>query len=357
MSKVHNFSAGPCILPTEAIEESINGLRDFKGSGIPVVSISHRSPQWEETMHDAEILIKELFHINDEYGIMFLQGGASMQFTMLAYNLLPVDGRAAYINTGTWSKNAIKEAKIFGNIDVIASSEDKNFSYIPKQYEVPADASYLHYTTNNTIEGTQFQTEPVSHATLVADMSSDIFSRPIDVNKYGLIYAGAQKNMGPAGCTLVIVKKDILGKSGRTIPSMLDYQLMLSKESMFNTPPVFGIYLSYLTLKWLKENGGVEAIYVKNEEKAQLLYSEIDSNPLFKGTAAVEDRSRMNVTFVMENTELEDPFLKYAEENGISGIPGHRSVGGFRASVYNALPRESVEALVHCMKEFATKNA
>jgi phosphoserine aminotransferase len=357
MTQVHNFSAGPAILPKEAIEEAMEGLRNFKGTGLSVVEISHRSPQWEETMADAEALIRELLGVSNDYAVLFLQGGASMQFSQIPFNLLPEGGTAAYLKTGTWASNAIKEAKYFGNVNVVASSEDKNFSYIPKGYSIPSDAAYFHITTNNTIFGTQMHQIPDSPIPLVADMSSDIFSRPVDVNKYALIYAGAQKNMGPAGVTLVIVKKDMVGKSGRKIPTMLDYKTHIDKESMFNTPPVFAIYLSYLTLKWVKKLGGVTAMQKRNEEKARTLYAEVDRNPLFTGTTAVEDRSIMNPTFVMTKPEMEDEFLRVAEEAGISGIQGHRSVGGFRTSLYNALPIESVNHLVGVMQEFAKKHA
>lgn len=355
MPQVHNFSAGPSILPQEAIEEAIEGLRDFKGTGIPVVSVSHRSRPWEDTMEEADSLIRELVGIGDDYGILFLQGGASFQFTMVPYNLLPDNATAAYLNTGTWAKNAIKEAKIIGNVNVVASSEAENFNHIPKNYTVPEDSAYFHVTSNNTIFGTQMHEWPDTKVPLVADMSSDIFSRPFDVNKFGLIYAGAQKNMGPAGTTLVIVRKDLLGKSGRKMPAMLDYKLMLDKESMFNTPPVFPIYLSYLTLKWLKKIGGLSAIQKHNEEKAALLYNEIDSNPLFTGTAAKEDRSLMNVTFLLKDSSMDSEFMEDAKKAGISGIAGHRSVGGFRASIYNAMPTESVQVLVDVMRDFAQK--
>lgn len=357
MKKVHNFSAGPAVLPQAAIEESIKGLQDFKGTGLPVVSISHRSKEWEETMNDAKALVRELFKVPDTYEVLFLQGGASLQFAMVPYNLMPEGGKAAYMNTGTWAKKAIKEAKRFGEVDVVASSEEKNFNFIPKGFEIPKDAAYFHCTSNNTIFGTQIQEFPDSPVLMVCDMSSDIFSRPIDISKFDLIYAGAQKNMGPAGTTLVIVKKDLFRKSGRDIPSMLDYQVHAEKESMFNTPPVFPIYLSYLTLKWLKEEvGGMEEIQQRNEQKANKLYEEIERNPLFYGTAAKEDRSYMNVTFLLHDDSLKDEFLKAAAEANINGIKGHRSVGGFRASIYNALPEESIDVLIDVMKKFANKH-
>ncbi len=349
---VHNFSAGPSILPKEAIEESIEGLRNFKNTGLSVVEISHRSPQWEETMVEMENLICELYGVPSDYAVIFLGGGASMQFTQIPQNLLPEGGMAAYLKTGTWASNATKEAKFWGKVHVVASSEDKNFNYIPKGYEIPSDAAYFHITTNNTIFGTEMHHIPDSPVPIIADMSSDVFSRPIDIQKYGLIYAGAQKNMGPAGVTLLIIKKDWLGKTGRNIPTMLDYRTHIDKESMYNTPPVFPIYLSYLTLKWLNKQGGVSGIQKLNQQKAALLYNEIDRNPLFAGTTAVEDRSLMNVTFIANNKEAEDRFDKFSEERGCNGLKGHRSVGGFRASLYNALPLSSVEYLVSVMQEF-----
>ncbi len=357
MTKVHNFSAGPAILPQEAIDEAIEGLKNFKGTGMSVVEISHRTPEWEAVMADAEALVRELLGVSDEYAVLFLQGGASTQFCMVPFNLMPENGKAAYLKTGTWASNAVKEAGFFGEADVVASSEDKNFSYIPKNYTIPTDAAYFHITTNNTIFGTQMQSIPDSPIPLVADMSSDIFSKPVDVNKFSLIYAGAQKNMGPAGATLVIVKKSILGKTSRKIPTMMDYNVHIKGESMFNTPPVFAIYLSYLTLKWVKKMGGVTAMEKRNKEKGALLYGEVDRNSLFQGTTAVEDRSLMNPTFIMTKPELEKDFLKFAEERHIVGIKGHRSVGGFRTSTYNALPLESVQFLVDTMKEFEQKHS
>lgn len=355
MTTIHNFSAGPAILPKEAIDEAIEGLKNFKNTGISVVEISHRSPQWEETMEDARNLIKELYGIGNEFEVLFLQGGASMQFTQIPQNLLPEGGKAAYLKTGVWAANAVKEAKFWGNVDVVASSEDKNYNYIPKDYSIPSDAAYFHITTNNTIYGTEMHSIPDSPVPIIADMSSDIFSFPVDMNKFGMIYAGAQKNMGPAGATLVIVRKDMLGKAGRNIPTMLDYRTHIDKESMYNTPPVFAIYLSYLTLKWLKKNGGVEGMQKLNQEKAALLYNEIDRNPLFEGTTAKEDRSLMNVTFVAKDKETEKKFESFAEELMCSGLKGHRSVGGFRASLYNALPKSSVEHLVQVMQDFEKK--
>lgn len=352
MSKIHNFSAGPGILPKEAIEEAISGLQNFKNMDLSVVEISHRSKEWEETMEQSEALIRELFGLNDNYAVMFLQGGASSQFFMIPMNYLAEDGKAAYLKTGTWASNATKEAKLFGNVEIVASSEDRNYCYIPKVYNIPTDASYFHITTNNTIFGTQLQEIPKSPIPIFADMSSDIFSKVVDPNQFDLIYAGAQKNMGPAGSTLVIVKKEWLHKTVRKVPTMLNYKTHFEKGSMYNTPPVFAIYLSYLTLKWLKNLGGVSEIQKRNEAKAALLYAEIDRNPLFKGTTAVEDRSKMNVTFVCPEVETEKRFSEMAIKNHISGIDGHRSVGGFRASLYNALPIESVQALVSLMQDF-----
>jgi phosphoserine aminotransferase len=352
---IHNFSAGPGILPPTAIEKSIEALRNFENTGLSVVSMSHRTPPWEKLMKDAENLVKELLNLPDGYSVLFLHGGASLQFCMVPYNLLPEDGTAAYTNTGTWASKAIKEAKILGKVNVIASSEDKNFSYIPKNYIIPSDSAYFHITSNNTIFGTQVKDFPDSPVPMVCDMSSDIFSRKIDASKFSLIYAGAQKNMGPAGVALVIIKNELFEKSGRKIPSMLNYKIHAENDSMFNTPPVFAIYLAYQTLVWIKKNGGVEEIEKTNIRKAEKLYREIDENPMFYGTAAKEDRSYMNVCFLLKDESLGKEFLKSAEDAGISGIKGHRSVGGFRASIYNALPEESVDALIDVMKKFANK--
>jgi phosphoserine aminotransferase len=354
--KKHNFSAGPCILPKVVLEKAAEAIINFNNQNLSIIEISHRSKDFVAVMDKAQALVKELLNLPDGYSVLFLQGGASTQFLMSAMNLMKVNGKAAYINTGTWSTKAIKEAKNFGHIDEVASSSDKNFSYIPKKYKIAADADYLHFTSNNTIFGTQFQQFPqVDHKTLlVCDMSSDIFSRTIDASKFDLIYAGAQKNMGPAGTTLVIVKDEILNKTGRNIPTMLDYTTHISKGSMFNTPPVFPIYVSMLNLEWLKENGGVASIEKINNSKAELLYNEIDSNPLFKGTAAIEDRSKMNITFILTDESKQEAFDKLWNDAGINGIKGHRSVGGYRASIYNALPIESVEVLVKCMKKLET---
>lgn len=351
--KKHNFSAGPCILPKQVLEKASQALLNFNNLNLSLIEISHRSKDFIAVMDKAQALVKDLLDVPEGYSVLFLQGGASTQFLMTAMNLLKTSGKADYINTGTWSKKAVKEAKKFGEINIVASSEDKNFSYIPKKYTYLKEADYLHFTSNNTIFGTQFHEFPkVSKDTmLVCDMSSDIFSRKIDVSKFDLIYAGAQKNMGPAGTTLVIIKDAILNKTGRDIPTMLDYKTHIEKGSMFNTPPVFAIYVSMLTLEWLKSKGGVTAIEKLNNAKAQLLYSEIDRNPLFKGVAALEDRSKMNITFVLTDENKQDIFDKLWNNAGINGLKGHRSVGGYRASIYNALPIESVQVLVDTMQE------
>ena len=352
----HNFGAGPGILPHEVLKQAAEAVIDFNGIGLSILEISHRSPEFEAVMNEAVSLVKELLKVPQGYSVVFLQGGASLQFSMVPYNLLPQGKTAAYLETGVWANKAIKEAKIFGTPVVVATNKENNFKQIPKNYTIPEDAAYFHVTSNNTIYGTQLHQFPKSPVPMVADMSSDIFSREINIADFGLIYAGAQKNMGPAGATVVIVKDEILGKAERAIPSMLNYQLHIENGSMYNTPPVFAIYVSMLTLRWIKANGGVAAIAKANEAKAKALYQEIDRNPLFKGVCAVEDRSVMNVCFVMEKPELEKPFLKFAEERDLVGIKGHRSAGGFRASIYNALPITSIHALVDAMQEFAEKN-
>ncbi|MDR6733234.1 3-phosphoserine/phosphohydroxythreonine transaminase [Sphingobacterium sp. 2149] len=348
----HNFGAGPCILPKEVFQQASEAVIDFNNTGLSILEISHRSKEFEAVIDEATQLVRELLAVPQGYSILFLQGGASLQFAMAPLNLLPEGGKAAYLDTGVWATKALKEAKKFGTVDVVASSIDKNYSYIPKGYVIPSDAAYFHYTANNTIYGTEVFEKPATTLPVVVDMSSDIFSREINVADYDLIYAGAQKNMGPAGVTLVIVKDDMLGKSGRVLPSMLDYQLQIAGGSMYNTPPVYSIFVSMLNLRWLKAKGGVPVLEQENIIKARALYDEIDRNPLFKGTAAVEDRSRMNVTFVMDTPELEAEFLALAKERNLIGIKGHRSVGGFRASIYNALPLSSVNALIDAMKEF-----
>ena len=352
MEKVHNFSAGPAILPQAAIDNAIEALRNFAGTGMSLIEVSHRSKEFDPVIPETEALLKELMNIPDGYRVIFLGGGASTQFMEVPYNLM--EKKAGYVDTGVWASKAVKEAKLFGETDVVASSADKSYTYIPKGFKIPADLDYLHITTNNTIYGTEYHTDIDSPVTLVADMSSDILSRPVDVAKYGLIYAGAQKNMGPAGVTVVIVKEDILGKVSRPLPSMIDYRNHIKNNSMFNTPPVFPIFVVRETLKWVKAMGGVPAMYARNKEKAGMLYAEIERNSLFRGTVEQEDRSLMNVCFVMEQPyeELAADFLKFAQERRISGIKGHRLVGGFRASLYNALPKESVQALIDCMQEF-----
>jgi phosphoserine aminotransferase len=352
----HNFGAGPGILPHEVLKQAAAGVIDFNGTGLSILEISHRAPEFEAVLDEAVKLVKELFEVPAGYSVLFLQGGASTQFALAPYNLLPGGGKAAYLESGVWANKALKEAKYFGDVQIVATSKESNFTYIPKDYEIPADAAYFHITSNNTIYGTQMHIFKKSPVPVVCDMSSDIFSRKINVADFGLIYAGAQKNMGPAGVTLVIVKDDILGKTGRKIPSMFNYQTQIEGGSMYNTPPVFAIYVSMLTLNWLKSKGGVEAIEKENDAKAKVLYEEIDRNPLFKGVCAVEDRSHMNVCFVLENAELEKPFLKLCDEKGIVGVKGHRSVGGFRASIYNALPITSVYVLIDAMREFAENN-
>jgi phosphoserine aminotransferase len=352
MKKVYNFNAGPCVLPKQAIDAAIAALQDFKGTGMPVISVSHRSKEWEAVMDECRALWKELLNIPDNYEVLFLGGGASLQFLCVAMNLL--ENKAGYLETGVWAKKAFKEAKGIGNAVCIASSADKTFSYIPKGYEIPADLDYFHITTNNTIYGTEIRYDMDCPVNLVADMSSDIMSRPVDVSKYAIIYGGAQKNVGPAGVAFVIVRKDVLGKVSRYLPTMLDYRTHIDGGSMFNTPPVFPIFVMTETLKWVKSIGGLEAMNKINVEKANLLYNEIDRNSLFVGTAAKEDRSIMNVCFVMAEgyESLQDEFMAFAKERGMVGIKGHRSVGGFRASIYNACPKEAVQALVDCMKEF-----
>jgi phosphoserine aminotransferase len=357
MTKVHNFSAGPGILPAEVLKQAAEACINFDNLNLSLLEISHRSKNYEKVMDDARALVKELLGLNDNYKVLFLGGGASMQFAMVPYNLLRTEGTAGYMNTGVWASKAIKEAKMIGNTVVVASSEDKKFSYIPKNFEIPSNLDYLHITSNNTIYGTQMKSFPKAAVPLVCDMSSDIFSRQVNGNDFALIYAGAQKNMGPAGATMIAVDETRLGKTGRKMLSMLDYQVHIKGDSMYNTPPVFPIYVSMLTLKWLKDNGGISWIEKINEEKAKTLYTEIDRNSLFTGTTAVEDRSNMNITFVMTKPELEPEFDKLWKEAQISGLRGHRDVGGYRASCYNALPLESVQALVEVMQAFEKKFA
>lgn len=354
--KKHNYSAGPCILPQEVFEKSAQAVLNFNNSGLSILEISHRSKDFVAVMDEARALALELLGLQGKgYQALFLQGGASMEFLRVPYNLLKENGKASYLDTGTWASGAIKEAKAFGETVVVASSKGENYTHIPKNYEIPADADYFHCTSNNTIFGTQIKEFPNVNIPVVCDMSSDIFSRQLDFSKFDLIYAGAQKNMGPAGVTLVVVKEEILGKTGRTIPSILDYEKHIKAESMYNTPAVFAVYTSLLTMQWLKNQGGIPAIEKINDAKAKLLYTEIDRNPLFRGTAVAEDRSNMNATFLLNNESHAEAFDKMWKEAGISGLPGHRSVGGYRASMYNALPLESVQVLVDVMREFEKK--
>lgn len=350
--KKHNFYAGPSILSEYTIKNATAAVENFAGTGLSILEVSHRSKEFLAVMDETRALVKELLDIPAGYDIVFLGGGASMQFCMVPFNLL--NKKASYLDTGTWASNAIKEAKLFGEVDVLASSKDANYSFIPKGYIVPEDSDYFHFTSNNTIYGTEMRYDPSVKARLVADMSSDIFSRPIDVSKYDIIYAGAQKNLAPAGVTIAIIRTDALGHVDRVIPTILDYRTHIKKESMFNTPPVFPIYAALQTLKYYKELGGIKALEKINIEKASMLYDEIDRNKLFKGTAAVEDRSIMNVCFIMndEYKDLEADFAAYASANGMIGIKGHRSVGGFRASIYNAMPVSGVKALIETMQAF-----
>ena len=355
--KKHIFNAGPCLLPQEVYDSAQEAIKDFAGTGVSVLSISHRTKEWDAIMDETRALWKELLNIPEGYEVVFLGGGASMQFLYVAMNFL--EKKAAYVDTGVWAHKAFKEAKGLGNAVEIASSSDKNYNYIPKGYEIPADADYLHITTNNTIYGTELKQDIDCPIPLIADMSSDIMSRPVDVSKYTMIYGGAQKNVGPAGVAFAIIKKDALGKVSRYLPTMLDYRVHIDKLSMFNTPPVFSIFIMHETLKWIKAQGGVEAIHKLDTAKAEALYAEIDRNPLFTGTAAKEDRSIMNICFVMApgKEDLQDEFLAFSKSRDIIGIKGHRSVGGFRASTYNACTMEDVQALIDCMKEFEKLHA
>lgn len=351
MTKVHNYSAGPCILPQEVLRKASEAVINFNDLNLSLLEISHRSKDYVEVMDKACSLVKEVLNVPDGYRVVYLGGGASLGFLISAMNFMKEGGKGAYINTGTWANKAIKEAKLIGDVDVVASSKEDNFKYIPKSYHVPEDADYLHYTSNNTIFGTQFKNIPETDKILICDMSSDIFSKPIDVSKFDLIYAGAQKNLGPAGSTLYIIKESSLGLTGRDIPSMLDLQIHIAKESMFNTPPVFPVYVNMLTLEWLKNLGGVEKMGQLNRAKADLLYNEIDRNPLFEGFANIEDRSDMNVTFNLTDESYKERFDQLWKKANINGLNGHRSVGGYRASIYNALPIESVQVLVDVMKQ------
>jgi len=350
----HNFGAGPCVLPPSVLEEAAAAVRQLPGTGLSVLEISHRSPGFEEVMIGTERLVRELLNVPAGYSVLFLQGGASMQFCMVAMNFLQGSGKtAAYLDAGYFSVKAIKEAQLFGNVHVVASSKEQQYGHIPKGYDIPGDAAYFHCTSNNTIEGTEMFSFPETGVPLICDMSSDIFSRDVDINKFSLIYAGAQKNMGPAGMTLVIVKDALLDSIGHRLPAMLDYRVYRANNSMYNTPPVFAIYAAMLNLKWLKEKGGVQAIAQENLAKAQHLYDEIDRNPLFYASASRADRSLMNVTFRMHDASQDKKFLEFAQNNGMVGIRGYRTVGGFRASLYNGLPFSSVKALTDCMKVYA----
>lgn len=353
--RCHNFGAGPGILPQEALEKSAAAVLEFNNSGMSILEISHRSKDFENVLQRTKSLVRDLLGVPENYSILFLQGGASMQFAMVPMNFL--HGKAAYVDSGVWANKAIKEAKLIGEVNVIASSKESNYTFIPKDYSIPADCDYLHITSNNTIYGTQMKEFPKSPVPVVCDMSSDIFSRKVDVSKFDLIYAGAQKNMGPAGVTLVIINNDFLKEHKRAIPTMLNYKTHIEGDSLYNTPPVFSIYVCMATLEWLKSVGGISEIEKVNSQKAGLFYSEVDSNPLFKGVCLPEDRSAMNACFLLKDESHNDAFLKMTQEAGISGIKGHRSVGGFRASMYNALPLSSVEALTGVMKAFAVKHA
>jgi len=355
--KKHNFNAGPSILPEYTLQHSSKAVLELDNTGLSILEISHRSKDFLKIIEESTALVKELLNVPDEYSVLFLPGGASMQFCMIPYNLLSKNHTASYLETGAWSQKAIKEAKLFGKVHVAASSSDKNFTYIPRKFSVPDDSVYFHITTNNTIYGTEIKEDYEVKVPLIADMSSNIFSRPIDVSKYSLIYAGAQKNLGPAGVALVIIKPDILGKIERKIPSMMDYKIQIKNNSLYNTPPVYAIYASLMTLQWLKNIGGLKEIDKRNEAKAKLLYDEIDRNSIFEGTAEKNSRSRMNICFLAKSPEMEEKFIKYSSEKGIVGIKGHRSVGGFRASLYNAMPEESVQFLITVMKEFEKSNS
>ncbi len=354
---IHNFNAGPSILPRSVFEQAAQSALNYNDTGLSILEIGHRTALFQAIMDEARSLVKELMNLDDDHEVLFLHGGASTQFMQVPMNLLDEKETVAFTDTGVWSAKAIKEAKLFGKVEIVCSSKEDNYSCIPRDFAVPNDAKYLHITTNNTIYGTQWHKIPHTSNALVADMSSDIFSRVLDFNAFSLIYAGAQKNMGPAGVNLVVVNKNILGKVKRTIPTIMDYRNHIKDGSMLNTPPVFAIYVCMLTLQWLKVQGGIAAIEKINDQKAALLYTAIDESPLFTGTVAKADRSKMNVCFIMKDPSLEETFLQFVKEQGVIGIKGHRLVGGFRASLYNALPLNSVEFLVQLMKDFALKNA
>lgn len=354
---IHNFNAGPSILPKEVFEQASQAVLNFNNTGLSILEIGHRTPLFQAVLDEAVETLKSLMQLDSDHEVLFLHGGATTQFFQVPMNLLDDGATAAYMDCGVWGSKPIKEAKLFGNVNVVASSKDKNYTYIPKNFVVPEDAAYFHYTTNNTIEGTQMHFVPETNVPLVADMSSDILSTVMDFNRFDLIYAGAQKNIGAAGVNVVVVNKNILGKVKRQLPSMMDYRKHIENGSMLNTPPVFAVYVCMLTLRWLKEQGGVAAIEKINEAKANLLYDTLDSIPVFKPTVNKEDRSKMNAVFVMENSELEKDFLELCKKEGMIGVKGHRSVGGFRVSLYNALPLSSVQSLTEVMKHFALKHA
>ncbi len=354
---VHNFNAGPSILPKEVFEQAAAAILNYNNTGLSILELGHRTPTFQAVMDEARALVKELMQLDDNHEVLFLHGGASTQFMQVPMNLLDIKDTGAYADTGVWGQKAVKEAKLFGNVALVCSGKENKYTAIPKDFAVPNDAVYFHITTNNTIYGSQWQKIPATSIPLVGDMSSDIFSRVIDFNAFDLIYAGAQKNMGPAGVNLVVVNKNILGKIKRPIPTIMDYRNHIADGSMLNTPPVFAVFVCMLTLRWLKAAGGVAAIEKLNNAKAALLYNEIDNNPLFRGTVVTEDRSKMNVCFVMNNAALEEPFLAAAKANNIVGIKGHRLVGGFRASLYNALPISSVQVLVDTMQAFSKQYA
>lgn len=352
---IHNFNAGPSILPKEVFEQAAQAISDYNGTGLSILEIGHRTPLFQAVMDEARALVKELMQLDDKHEVLFLHGGASTQFMQVPMNLLDDKETAAYTDTGVWGAKAIKEAKLFGKVEVVCSSKEANYTFIPKDFAVPNDAKYLHITTNNTIYGTQWQTIPHTSNVMVADMSSDIMSRTMDFNRFDLIYAGAQKNVGAAGVNLVVVNKDILGRVKRPIPTIMDYRNHIKEGSMLNTPPVFAVYVCMLTLRWLKSQGGVATIEAINNQKAELFYNTLDSLPIFRGTVNKEDRSKMNAVFVMNDPSLEDEFLQLCKANNMVGVKGHRSVGGFRVSMYNALPLTSVQAFTDLMKDFAAK--
>ncbi len=355
--KMHNFNSGPSILPPEVLEQAAEAIHNFNDTGLSILEIGHRTSWFQNVIDEAISLVKELMQLGDEHAVLFLHGGATTQFMQVPMNLLDSGETAAYSDNGIWGSKAIKEAKLFGNVDVVSSSKDKNHSYIPKNFTVPVTAKYLHYTTNNTVEGTQWHELPQTEVPLVADMSSDIFSRPMPFSKFGLIYAGAQKNMGAAGVNLVVVRKDILGRVQRPIPSIMDYRNHIEAGSLLNTPPVFAIYVAMLTLRWIKKEGGLKEMERRSKERAELFYNTLDSLPIFTPIVAKEDRSLMNATFTIKDEALEKQFLEQCKENGMVGVKGHRSVGGLRVSMYNALPLSSVQAICELMKEFSMSYA